>query len=72
MTFHPSQIFILLTVMANSFKQQKALVLRTPVGFPAKNLEKHLVELERSVELKKFRGKPLACGSGVAMYFPVT
>lgn len=56
--------------MANSFKQQKAFVLRTPVGFPAKNLEKCLVELQRSVELK-CRGKPLAFGSDVATHLPV-
>lgn len=48
--------------MANSFKQRKALVLRTPVGFPAKNLEQRLVELECSVQLKKSRGKVLAFG----------
>lgn len=53
---------MLLTGMANSFKQRKALVLRTLVGFPAKSLEKRLVELECSVQLTKCRGKVLAFG----------
>ena len=62
MTFHPSQIFALLTVMDNSLKQRKALVLRTPVGFPARNLEQRLVELECSAQREKSRGKVLAFG----------
>lgn len=62
MTLHPSRIFTLLTVMADFFKQLKALVLRTPVGFPAKNLEQRLVELECLAQLKKSRGKVWAFG----------
>lgn len=48
--------------MANPFKQRKALVLRMPGGFPAKNLEQRLVVLECSAQLKKARGKALAFG----------
>lgn len=58
---------MLLTGMANSFKQRKALVLRTLMGFPAKSLEKRLeLECSRSVEVRFWFSE-----SDVVVYLPL-